>query len=415
MATWLEDGGTAALWAVALVRAPQALREKDQRPLWCALVVTALTMTMHREPVTTALARLVPGPHGPHAVDLTKHLLSVVAAAAVLWFVFQVMGWRRFVPVVCGAAVTVLAVVVLLDYAAPGHLRNRIDPSGSRSGVSDAYWWTLLAFHLIVDTVCGVICWSHCGYGVPRLLRYGLRLFGTGILLASVLWALKICYMVTGEEALVPLFSPISGAEGLFLAVGCALPVVARLATRRRYRRAYRGLTPLWRELTAAAPDVVLGGAHPLQAAVLPLQLRLYRRVIEIRDAMLVLRNYVPPGTLERIRRHIGGLGVPAHLADAHITACWLAAALHARDLGREPEPQTDDLSGPGAPDLAEEIEHLLRLATAYRSPAVRAFRGSPTGGDHVAEPSREPSGPGRSAASRSAVSRSAALGWLRR
>ncbi|MFG2227693.1 MAB_1171c family putative transporter [Streptomyces sp. NPDC048644] len=381
MLTGLEDAGIIALWAVALVRAPQGIRSREQRPLWFAIVMIALAMSTHLDPVTAVLARMVPSAHW---IDLTTHLFSIVDGAAVLWFILQAARRRRRTALVSGAAVAVMVVLVFLDVAAAPHARNQIAPSPDVPSVPDAYWWIFFAFHLTADTTCGLVCWRHSRRGsVPPSLRYGLRLFGTGILLASLLWVLKLAYLGTRSPVFAPLFSPLTGAEALFIAAGVALPFLIQMRALLRYHTSHRGLAPLWRDLVAAAPDVVLSPGNRLRAATVPIQLRLYRRVIEIRDAMIVLRSYVTQATADQVRRHVTDHAIPEHLADAHITACWLTAALHSRDTGQIPEAQTLNLAGDGAHDLTEEISYLLRIAAAYRSPVVHNYRASLSGRHH--------------------------------
>ncbi|MFC5146931.1 MAB_1171c family putative transporter [Streptomyces aureoversilis] len=373
MLTWIENAGIAALWSAAVVRAPQAVRHREQRPLWFAVVMIALAMSMHLEPVTAVLARIVPGAHW---VDLTTHLFSIVDAAAVLWFIHGAAGRHRRTHLLFGTAVAVMAALVLLDVLGPAHARNRIAPSRSTASVPDAYWWVFFAFHLAADTFCGFVCWSYGRHGTPRLLRYGLRLFGTGILLASVLWSLKLVYLYTRSPVFAPLFSPVTGVEAAFMALGVALPVFAQIRTHLQYRRSYRGLERLWQDLTTHTPDVVLRPANRIGAAAVPLQLRLYRRVIEIRDAMIVLRNYIPPATLESIRQSVGRQSLPEHLVEAHITASWLTAALRNKHEGQKPHAQTANLTGPtdrdadesSARSLTHEIDRLLLVAAAYHA-----------------------------------------------
>ncbi|WP_399082007.1 MAB_1171c family putative transporter [Streptomyces sp. BBFR2] len=375
MLTEVENAGILALWAVALLRAPQGIRRREQRPLWCAIVMIALAMSMHLEPVTAVLAQVAPDAHW---IDLTTHLFSIVDAAAVLWYILQAAQRRRRTAAVFGCAVAVMTVLVLLDVTALPHARNQIAPSPDIPSVPDTYWWLFFAFHLTADTTCGLVCWRHSHRaGTPRALRYALRLFGTGILLASLLWVLKLLYLGTRSPALAPLFSPVTGAEALFIAAGVALPSLIRIRTLLRHHTSHRGLAPLWRDLVAATPDVVLTPGSRLRTAALPIQLRLYRRVIEIRDAMTVLRGYVTQDTVEQARRHVTGHAVPAPAADAHLTACWLTAALHHRHTGRPPGAQTLNLTGGGAHDLTEEISYLLGIAAAYRSPTVRSYRAS--------------------------------------
>ncbi|MFI0779312.1 MAB_1171c family putative transporter [Streptomyces sp. NPDC021212] len=374
MPAWIETVGIATLWAVTLARAPQAIRTRQQRPLWFAIVMTALAMSMHLDPVTATLAHLVPSAHW---IDLTTHLFSIIDAAAVLWFVLHAAGRHRPTTLVFGAALAVMATMLILDISAPPHARNQIAPSLAIRSVPNAYWWIFFAFHLVADTTCGLVCWSQGRRETPRLLRYGLRLFGTGILLASLLWVLKLGYLHTRSPFFVPLFSPVTGIEALFMAAGAALPVLAQIHTRWQHQKAYRGLDVLWRDLTVATPDVILGPSNRLRAAATPLQLRLYRRVIEIRDAMIALRNYVTPAALDLARRHVTDHSLPEPVAEAHVTACWLTAALHALHSGHPPQPQSVNLAGHGALDLTDEINYLLRVAAAYQSPTNHAYRTS--------------------------------------
>ncbi|MER0477469.1 MAB_1171c family putative transporter [Streptomyces sp. Edi2] len=377
MPPWIEAAGISALWGVALARAPQGVRDREQRTLWFAILMIALAMSTHLEPVTTALAHVAPDAHW---IDMTTHLFGIIDAAAVLWFICGAAGRHRHTALVFSAAITVVTTLVILDSNAPPHARNAIIPSPATPSVPDIYWWIFFSFHLVADSTCGFVCWSYSRSDAPRLLRYGLRLFGTSMLLADLLWVLKLAYVQTRSAAFVPLFSPVTGIEALFMAVGMALPVLAQVRDRWRDGRSYRELAPLWLDLTTATPDVVLGPGQRFQSMLVPLQLRLYRRVIEIRDAMIVLRNYVTPSALDLAHQHITDQAIPSPLGQAHITACWLTAALQAMSSGTAPQSQTANLAGPSTNDLTEEINHLLQIAEAYKSPTVHAYRESLTG-----------------------------------
>ncbi|MEW2435954.1 MAB_1171c family putative transporter [Streptomyces caniferus] len=374
MPPWIEDAGISALWIVAVARAPQGVRDRDQRPLWFAIIMIALAMSTHLDPVTAALAHMTPGAHW---IDMATHMFGIIDAAAVLWFICGAAGRHRHTALVFGAALAVMTILAFLDATAPPHTRNVIAPSSATPSVPDSYWWVFFSFHLVADTICGFVCWSYGRPGTPRLLRYGLRLFGTGMFLADLLWVLKLAYLQTRSAAFAPLFSPVTGIEALFMAMGVALPLLVQLRDRWRDGSSYRNLAPLWLDLTTATPDVILGPGQRFQGMVIPLQLRLYRRVIEIRDAMIVLRNYVDPSALDLAHQHVTNHAVPTDLGEAHVTACWLAAALHAKGTGRSPQPQTANLTGPNATDLTDEIDHLLKVAEAYKSPVIRAYRAS--------------------------------------
>lgn len=372
MLAWIEPAGISALWVVAVARAPQGIRNQEQRPLWFAIVMITLAMSTHLGPVTAALAHVAPDAHW---IDMTTHLFGIIDASAVLWFICGAAGRHRHTALVFGAAVAVVVTLLVLDTTAPPHARNMITPASASPQVPDSYWWVFFSFHLVADSTCGLVCWSYGRHGAPRLLRYGLRLFGTGMFLADLLWILKLSYLQTRSPVFAPLFSPVTGMEALFMAAGFALPVLALVRDHRQNRKSFKQLTPLWRDLTSAAPDVILGTSRNIRSIAIPFQLRLYRRVIEIRDAMIVLRNYVTADALELANQHVRDQDIPAHLGDSHITACWLSAALLAKDKGAAPQPQAANLAGPGANDLTEEISHLLHIAAAYTSPTVLAYK----------------------------------------
>lgn len=388
MPPWVETAGISALWGVAVARAPQGIRDREQQPLWFATLMIALAMSTHLEPVTAALAHVAPNAHW---IDMITHIFGIIDAAAVFWFICGAAGRHRHTTLVFGAAITVITMLVILDTGAPPHARNIITPSSTTPSVPDTYWWLFFSFHLVADSICGFVCWSYGRPGTPRLLRYGLRLFGTGMLLADLLWVLKLAYLQTRSAAIAPLFSPLTGIEALFIAVGVALPVLTQARDRRRGRRSYRALAHLWTDLTTATPDVVLGPTRHLQRMMIPLQLRLYRRVIEIRDAMIVLRNYATPSALHLAHQHISTPSVPSHLRDAHMTACWLTAALQAKRNGTPPHPQTAHLAGPSTNDLTDEIKHLLQIAEAYKSPTVSSYKESLIGRPQQAENNHAP------------------------
>ena len=71
-----------------------------------------------------------------------------------------------------------------------------------------------------------------------------------------------------------------------------AIPLVSALITMAgldRDGRTCRRLQPLWRDLTAAVPEIVL----PIDSRADPAT-RLFRMTVEIRDAMLHLGSYLP-------------------------------------------------------------------------------------------------------------------------
>jgi hypothetical protein len=108
------------------------------------------------------------------------------------------------------------------------------------------------------------------------------------------------------------------------------------------------------------------------------LELRLVRRVVEVRDARLALRAYLPAGTIASIRAACEAVGLTCLDSQATVEAASLAAALCQHAQGEVPR-ATDALpETPGGANLDEEVAYLMRVAEAYtRSPIVRACRAS--------------------------------------
>ncbi|MET8041411.1 MAB_1171c family putative transporter [Micromonospora sp. NPDC005215] len=177
------------------------------------------------------------------------------------------------------------------------------------------------------------------------------------------------------------------------LAIGSAVPV-SRPARRyirdiMRLHRLYR----MWHTLQLAVPDVVLG-APPSRIAdvtnVLQVRLRLYRRVIEIRDAQSELATFVGASTVSAAQAFVERLGLTGESAEAAIEACWTAAGLRFKsersvESGGTFERSVESggifaFAGSAAvPDLDSDVESLLRVRSFYFSPAIRKFVGSPS------------------------------------
>ncbi|MEV6986479.1 DUF6545 domain-containing protein [Sphaerisporangium sp. NPDC051017] len=139
---------------------------------------------------------------------------------------------------------------------------------------------------------------------------------------------------------------------------------------------AYRNLNalrPLWKQLTDAAPHVVLGTPPSRRTdltSFADLRIRLLRRTIEIRDAWLALRGYVTDEDHRWIRDELLSHGLAGEQLDAAIEAAWLTCAVDARHHGR---PYVPPASRParGGSDLRDEVRWLRLIDHARRSKAV--------------------------------------------
>ncbi|MFD0362799.1 MAB_1171c family putative transporter [Nocardia sp. GCM10030253] len=185
----------------------------------------------------------------------------------------------------------------------------------------------------------------------------------------AVIWgahALSLSQLVTGWPD-GPQLSLVQAAFTLWVVVNAtlhAIPLVAELVLRAgmdRATRTCRRLLPLWRDLTAAVPEIVMpaDARHGSDPAT-----RLMRMTVEIRDAMLHLGAYLPAETDETQRNTVREPESDRGTTDyAH----RLMRAAQARKAGLPP-------AGTGAPpplpvvahDFDAELAHLIDLARIW-------------------------------------------------
>jgi hypothetical protein len=229
--------------------------------------------------------------------------------------------------------------------------------------------------------------WRYARIARRRWLRHGLRVTVAGAVCGLLFCACK-AWFVTGvllgvEFRPAETSAPLFGSLAALLEVGgLTLPAWGpRLAGLRaavlRYA-AYRQLTPLWRELYRATPQIAL--VPPRRYGdwlITDVSFRLYRRVIEIRDGRLALRPHFDPDVAAAARQLGRAAGLTGRSLDATVEAAVLAAAIRAK--GRDQ--RTADalpitaalLDGPGGSDLSEEIRWLVPVSRALaRSRVVR-------------------------------------------
>ncbi|BDU02516.1 hypothetical protein IFM12276_55440 [Nocardia sputorum] len=151
----------------------------------------------------------------------------------------------------------------------------------------------------------------------------------------------------------------------LVIATLTAMPLVTALLARAgldRAGRRCRRLRPLWRDLTAAVPEVVLTRTGDGDSGAAS---QLYRMTVEIQDALLHLRPYMPPPAQ--------ALGSAAAGQSVRDYARQVAYAVRGRAAGLRPVAQTAPLAAmpTGGHDRANGLRQLLDLALEW--PKARA------------------------------------------
>ncbi|GAB3492140.1 MAB_1171c family putative transporter [Amycolatopsis cihanbeyliensis] len=253
---------------------------------------------------------------------------------------------------------------------------------------------TLAVYTLVYSAYLGValVDLGWLGAGTIRhargYLRAGMILVFTGCLLGLAYVAQKVVSVLgevlgAGPPAEALCAGPFSTVGCTFavgmpalsvlaIILGAAIPALGpRIAGLLRWPgqwRAHRRLYPLWRALYRAAPEIALTSPQAVQgdAPRHDMGFRLYRRVIEIRDGLLILAPYRDPDGTAAHRRAAEATGLSGPDLDAAVEAADIAAALRRKDAG-PPAAEEDTRREPAEEsDLAAEAAWLARVATAF-------------------------------------------------
>ncbi|KUO19319.1 MAB_1171c family putative transporter [Streptomyces dysideae] len=172
--------------------------------------------------------------------------------------------------------------------------------------------WHITAYGVVFTAYLGAalfsasrLCWRRGRQPDTGLLGRGLRLTGIGTTIGIAYAAHRVVSVTLGFLDHSPI--PASASEMisgllffgalLFILSGSTLPAAGGL---RRWSREYRDLLqlyPLWQSLTDAVPVVRLDPPRSrISETLFPRHVhdRLYRRTIEIRDAVLTLSDHGP-------------------------------------------------------------------------------------------------------------------------
>ncbi|MFB7493779.1 MAB_1171c family putative transporter [Streptomyces sp. NPDC056161] len=226
-----------------------------------------------------------------------------------------------------------------------------------------AYFWNQI-------DIC-VLCWKHARVSPRPWLRRGLRLVALTLPSSLVYGGCRAADIIAGQfgisgEAWEPL-APLALLVGIVgKTIGWTLPDWGRYlstAQERFYRQwVHRQLAPLHRQITAHVPDPVLelGPDDDLQT-------RLYRMVVEIRDAQWALRLWMTPEAAAAARREGESLDLRGDDLLAFAEARQLTAAIEAKAEGAEPADHSVMPRLAEPPDLAAELSFQHKLARHFR------------------------------------------------
>ncbi|WP_427889188.1 MAB_1171c family putative transporter [Kribbella sp. GL6] len=269
------------------------------RYTWCLSACLATGMALTTPGAVELLDR---GHSVPMLTTLASDCLKISALGFLVLFLGALRGaTRRHGAVLVMTLVVVVAEVVLFLLAAPRPVGGDLVVAPGRTGVFTAY---LAVF--VASGLAGLLVFTVAiGATVRRVsgpLRVGLILTTAGGVtgICWVVWTVSDIVALVRDGRIVLAEDAISAVLGVtaigLSAVGATVGLwhssLAALGRARRARREYARLEPLWLLVSSAAPGVVLEPG--LRVRFRNAEFALYRRIIEIRDGYLALRDHIP-------------------------------------------------------------------------------------------------------------------------
>ncbi len=404
--TLLDYGPATLAWAALAYRSPafaRRYREPGLRYFWFGLLALALGLTALLPPVYLALDQWAGISNVARPV---AHGLVMVAAWCVQTFLLYLDARdARVRHSTRRDGFLLLAMLALLGvfFSQSQAEQESIDFANlyADNTAMVGYRLVLLAYLGLVMVNALRLPWRYAGVSRSRpSLHLGLRLVALGAAFGLAYIAYGVAYLIARRLGVDYLLGNGEEVPGSLLAVcitfflvGSTMPAWGpRLGIPAVHRwvvryRALRRLYPLWRDLCRAHPGVALvAPSSPLIDAVdvRGLGFRLYRRVVEIRDARLALRPYFDP----RVESCVAALSQEANLSgrsgEAVLEAVRLAAALRAKALGRKASDPTATSGTVGGADLDSEAEFLSQVAGHYSHSRIVREAVSDLEGDDV-------------------------------
>ncbi|WP_067508985.1 MAB_1171c family putative transporter [Actinoplanes sp. TFC3] len=343
-------------------------------------VLAALTgaVLVGWEPVYVGLDRLAGIPNLAKPVE---HALALTAAAAVQVLYLNLGDphtARRRARLRWAALVAVL-VIMAVAFGLGGFTTEAPDDFATRYADDPNIIWYMLVYLSYLALAMADIYRSSTRYArhaTARLLRWGIWLLAIGSVIGLAYVVHKAGFIITHRFGLAPPWAEATGSRLLitsgiaFVTTGLVLPsagaaVLELVRWPGRYRL-YRQLRPLWQDITAAVPGVVL---YRRQLVAGRITSALYRLVIEIHDGRLQLQAYLRP------EDHTAASALDPATADA----CLIGIAIERQRANAdvailEPVPPKDADQSTFDPQAA--AVRLARVATAYsHSPVVAEAR----------------------------------------
>lgn len=366
-------------WAVGLYKALHLIREPSlQRACVVGIIVVPATSYLVAWPwMYVRVDALVGVPNVATVIVYTGIIGFAVCAQT--WVAAVVdppeRAWRRLRPWLAAYAAAWVAMVVLFILAPVDAEATDFDATFATTRFIPAFLTVYFAAFASGLINAGVLCWRAAKQTDRPALRH-VRLITIGAVFGLGYVAAKAIYVALRQfgvdAAALNEAAPLSASlASLFILAGITAPTLAEWAPK---WAAYQRIHPMWRRLADELPQIVLEGTEGPARPWLTLRrldVLLYRRIVECRDARLILRPWFDPDTAEQARAACAAAGITGAHADAVVEAAQLRAALHAHALVPAGAPTDAGAEPPGGAGFAEEVRWCAAVAVAFHTSPI--------------------------------------------
>ena len=377
------------LWIAVLAQVPSQWHAPTRLAVWGTMLLLAAIGTLD---LTAIGARLDAACGLPNIADVAQHVLAIIAATLARYSAVAIFGppeqRARWSPV-RASAVAAGTVAALIGLFAVSPARTRPTNVALYADFPMQYaahpeviaYWAIFAAYLgTTFVIIARLAWRYGRTAGRSPLGSGLQLLAAGMVAglaylgygSSVVAARALGVQGPFIRTAPGVIQALFGALIVLVAAGGVLPAAQRwpLVRQAGFYRSLRRLYPLWDGLCQAVPGIALDPVPAWADRLDPrdLRMRLYRRVIEIRDGYMALSPVDVPGIEETVRAAAGQRALSA-ADEATVTAATRLELARRAELRGEvraltgvPHPDKEFSSGT---DLDSEVR-LLRVVAAH-------------------------------------------------
>lgn len=389
---FLSIGAAVLVWIAFAYKVPGLRRHPGDRLLqaFCAtLFLTGLAIPMFNAPVSELVTRLT---GVPRMGQLIGDVLVVGSGVSVLSFLAYLSRTpehaRRSIRVHAALALVTAVTMGILFFLSPRLPETWLWPQYVPWPTVVGYRFVFLLY--VEFVLLNVILLARRAAAIPNLpsVQMGLALVAIGGLAGQLYLIHQVATVLSSISGVQLESQPDTTNKALILltvvlfVLGTTMPNwgprvgVDKAVFWAREYRSLRRLHPLWGELCAVFPSVALVPPTRGLLEVFDLRdvhFRLYRRVVEIRDAILLLNPSVDPRAGACARQVGEDSGVAGRELEVLVTAVQLASVLNRnRPENTGAGSTAASMSQGEAVDFGAEVEALEGLAGCYRrSPLI--------------------------------------------